>query len=323
MAIDFPASPTLNDTFSSGGVTYTWDGTVWVASGSAAFVQKSGDTVTGNLTLNADLTVDTDTLYADSTNNSVGIGTSSPNTGLHFAAATPILTIEDTSGATAGVESTCILRNNDSFELQNRSSSNVFQDTFYSVTLDANGASQHGWRTGNTERMRIDSSGDVTISNDLAVNTDTLYVDTVNDRVGIGTASPSEALDIQGGMLINGANVTAVLSGAIADDSFYSLDLTAAGFILGGLATVTAYSTYNTFPQPIGTGFFYYDCGSSVTPARILADADAGAPLEGSSSTSTTITDFSDARATIICNSNTLRIANRLGGTRTFKLTFL
>jgi len=38
MAIDFPASPSLNDTFSSGGVTYTWDGTVWVASGSAAFL---------------------------------------------------------------------------------------------------------------------------------------------------------------------------------------------------------------------------------------------------------------------------------------------
>ena len=38
MAIDFPASPSLNDTFASGGVTYTWDGTVWVASGSAAFL---------------------------------------------------------------------------------------------------------------------------------------------------------------------------------------------------------------------------------------------------------------------------------------------
>lgn len=31
MAIDFPASPTLNDTFTSGSVTYTWDGTVWVS----------------------------------------------------------------------------------------------------------------------------------------------------------------------------------------------------------------------------------------------------------------------------------------------------
>ena len=38
MAIDFPASPSVNDTFTSSGITYTWDGTVWAASGSAAFV---------------------------------------------------------------------------------------------------------------------------------------------------------------------------------------------------------------------------------------------------------------------------------------------
>ena len=51
MAINFPAAPNLNDTFVSGGVTYTWDGTVWVSSGPAAFVQKSGDTMTGDLTV--------------------------------------------------------------------------------------------------------------------------------------------------------------------------------------------------------------------------------------------------------------------------------
>jgi hypothetical protein len=32
MAIDFPASPTLNQTFSSGNVNYVWDGTKWTAS---------------------------------------------------------------------------------------------------------------------------------------------------------------------------------------------------------------------------------------------------------------------------------------------------
>ena len=49
MAISFPGSPLVNDTFTSGGVTYTWDGTVWVSSGPAAFVKKSGDTMTGDL----------------------------------------------------------------------------------------------------------------------------------------------------------------------------------------------------------------------------------------------------------------------------------
>lgn len=49
MAIDFPSSPSVNDTFSTGGVTYTWDGTVWASSGPVGFVQKAGDTMTGNL----------------------------------------------------------------------------------------------------------------------------------------------------------------------------------------------------------------------------------------------------------------------------------
>jgi hypothetical protein len=28
--MNFPASPTLNQTYTFGGVTYVWDGTVWV-----------------------------------------------------------------------------------------------------------------------------------------------------------------------------------------------------------------------------------------------------------------------------------------------------
>jgi hypothetical protein len=34
--------------------------------------------------------------------------------------------------------------------------------------------------------------------NSLAVGTDVLYVDTLNDRVGIGTTSPAEKLDVSG-----------------------------------------------------------------------------------------------------------------------------
>lgn len=34
MALNFPASPSVNDTYVSGGITYTWDGTSWKASSS-------------------------------------------------------------------------------------------------------------------------------------------------------------------------------------------------------------------------------------------------------------------------------------------------
>ena len=36
MALDFPASPSVNDTYTSGGRTWVWDGTTWKISGSGA-----------------------------------------------------------------------------------------------------------------------------------------------------------------------------------------------------------------------------------------------------------------------------------------------
>lgn len=44
----------------------------------------------------------------------------------------------------------------------------------------------------------INSQGDVTISGNVAVDTDTLYVDSTNSRVGIGKTNPSQLLDIDG-----------------------------------------------------------------------------------------------------------------------------
>jgi cytoskeletal protein CcmA (bactofilin family) len=44
----------------------------------------------------------------------------------------------------------------------------------------------------------------VAIVDDLAVDTDTLFVDASTDRVGINTSSPTEALDIDGNLHVNG-----------------------------------------------------------------------------------------------------------------------
>ena len=49
------------------------------------FVNAAGDTVSGALAVTGDLTVDTNTLYVDSTNNRVGVGTSSPSGPLQVA----------------------------------------------------------------------------------------------------------------------------------------------------------------------------------------------------------------------------------------------
>jgi len=73
-------------------------------------------------------------------------------------------------------------------------------------------ANELGLVTNGNEALRIDSAGDVTIGSDLTVDTDTLYVDSANNRVGIGTTSPSELLQVDGGNLLvrnnSGNNIT-------------------------------------------------------------------------------------------------------------------
>ena len=52
--LNFPASPTLNDTYTENNVIYTWDGTKWTANNAVnlddRYVFKAGDVVTGSLT---------------------------------------------------------------------------------------------------------------------------------------------------------------------------------------------------------------------------------------------------------------------------------
>lgn len=60
-------------------------------------------------------------------------------------------------------------------------------------------ANEIGFSTNGTERIRIDSSGDLDIlTGDLIVDTDTLYVDVSEDRVGVNTSSPDYELDVHG-----------------------------------------------------------------------------------------------------------------------------
>ena len=89
-----------------------------------------------------DLTVDTNTLYVDATNNRVGIGTSSPSEILHLnATSAPALRIQSSAGSCYVV---------------NRSS-----DSGMELLNAMNGPME--FYTNNTERMRIDSSGKVYI----------------------------------------------------------------------------------------------------------------------------------------------------------------
>ena len=59
MAIDFPSSPNVNDTHTEAGLTWIWTGEKWTTNGNYpafedVYVNKTGDNMTGDLTLGTD-----------------------------------------------------------------------------------------------------------------------------------------------------------------------------------------------------------------------------------------------------------------------------
>ena len=57
--------------------------------------------------------------------------------------------------------------------------------------------------TGFVTTANIEVGKDLTVTGNVAVDTDTLYVDAVNDRVGIGTVTPLQTLEVNGSVGIN------------------------------------------------------------------------------------------------------------------------
>jgi len=63
------------------------------------------------------------------------------------------------SGGTATHSQSLLARDGDTFQIQTRNSAGAPLATDYLIPANASGATDHIWRTANTERMRIDSSG--------------------------------------------------------------------------------------------------------------------------------------------------------------------
>jgi hypothetical protein len=98
------------------------------------------------------------------------------------------------------------------------------------TTTDINGGTIDGTTIGGTSAAAITGTTGV-FSNDLTVDTDTLYVDSTNNRVGIGTNSPAQALDVTGNAAVSGrAKVGAGADANInADELVASKDQTNVG----------------------------------------------------------------------------------------------
>ena len=122
----------------------------------------------------------------------VGIGTSSPTGNLTIGGAAPSIHLLETGGS-AGFNNTVLTRDADSFIIQTRNGA-TFVSSDYLMTTNASGATAHAWRIGNTERMRVDSTG----------------------NVGIGETAPDYKLDVNGAIgFTPGASVTPVDNGDV------------------------------------------------------------------------------------------------------------
>jgi len=132
---------------------------------SGVTLSNAGTNTFASATITGDLTVDTSTLYVDSTNNRVGIGTASPQNTLHVIK-------NALSGASYRTNAPLILENSSNNELQILSgNSGDGQIRFGDGDSNYRGAITYAhsddsmkFVTTSSERMRIDSTGNVGIN---------------------------------------------------------------------------------------------------------------------------------------------------------------
>ena len=118
MAIDFPNSPTVNDTHTSARVTWKWDGTTWKAEGvtSSYSLPTAATNTKGGIKIGSGLTMTGETLSADASAITVqeeGSSLSTAATTLNFVGpnvtasgtgAVKTITVSDASGVTVQEE---------------------------------------------------------------------------------------------------------------------------------------------------------------------------------------------------------------------------
>lgn len=245
-----------------GGNTNTADVTIGTNDAYALNLETAGST---RFTIQADgdIALDSSTLFVDATNNRVGIGTDTPTYDLH---------VDGVVYAENGyIEIASTGANADLFVSSAASSSariylgNTGNRTGNGRIQYDNSTDNLSFYTNGTSRLSIDSSGNISMSADLSVDTDTLFVDASADGVGIGTNTVSRTFNVLGDSIFTaGTDSTDIFS--IQNQSnvaLFTVDATNSRLYVGEsdtTGTLLVLDTKTDAGDPTGTnGGMYYN----------------------------------------------------------------
>jgi len=208
-------------------------------------------------------------------------------------------------------------------------SGNIVDDTSPQLggNLDVNGKDIVSVSNGNI-KLSPDGTGNVQITSDLIVDTTTLVVDATNNKVGIGTATPSTALEVNGtvtattfagsgasltnlpaanitGTLpaISGANLTNLdaadlASGTIPSDRFAADTIATSSLAAGALPTDVTIADTNI------SGNLTIESADIVDGTIVNADISASAAIAKSKlASSTELADWTASTIWFFCRS--------------------
>ena len=167
------------------------DGTVSGSSQITGFVSDNGG-ATGEVAVWSSGTAisGSNSLFFDTANNRLGIGTSSPSNTLHIVRESANVTLKlNRTGTNSGATD---------FVVGNGGKLNVNGDSFISLNAD----SYVKFNANGSERMRIESDG----------------------TIGIGTTSPTQKLDVRGNILISGSSNALFIKGDGSKQAKFSHD---------------------------------------------------------------------------------------------------
>ena len=167
-----------------------------------------GNTIHNNVHVSNNFTVDTDTLFVDSTTKKIGINNSTPDANLHVVGNTYItsnLTVDnntlhvDTVKHFVGIETKF-----PDATLQVMGNTYISEDlTVDTDTFHVDSATNSVGIETKTPDANLHVVGNVYVSSNLTVDTDTFHVDTTTHSVGVETKNPNANLHVVGNTYIS------------------------------------------------------------------------------------------------------------------------